>query len=168
MIANDASSRIKSLRDPTKKMSKSDPDQRSCVMLTDTPEAITEKFKKAITDFTSEVTFDPDARSGVANLLIIHSLVSGKSIPDICEEFKHLNTGQYKFKVADAVIAHVDPIRLKIEEYLKNPDYLWSVLSDGTERARETAEKTMDEVKLKVGLGNLAEFSNLSMLKHRI
>lgn len=94
MVAEDTSSRIKSLRDPTKKMSKSDPDPKSCVMITDTPERIVEKVKKAVTDFTSEVTFEPETRLGVTNLLTIHSMVSGKTPAQICDEVKHLDTGK--------------------------------------------------------------------------
>lgn len=94
MIAEDASCRIKSLRDPTKKMSKSDLDPKSCVMITDTPEVIISKVKKAITDFTSEVTFEPESRPGVTNLLTIHSMVSGKSIQQICDEAKDIDTGK--------------------------------------------------------------------------
>lgn len=154
MISEDLSCRIKSLRDTTKKMSKSDPDTKSCVMLTDSPEVITSKVKKSITDFTSAVTYEPESRPGVANLLTIHSLASNKSIEQICEEVRHLDTGKYKLIVADAIIEHFNPIRLKIDEYLKNPDYLWSVLEMGNERAREVAVRTMDEVKARVGLGN--------------
>lgn len=94
LIAQDTSARIKSLRDPSKKMSKSDPDPKSCVMITDTPEAIFSKFKKSVTDCTSEVTFDPEARLGVANLITIHSMVSGKSIAQIVEEAKGIDTGK--------------------------------------------------------------------------
>lgn len=94
VIAEDASGRIKSLRDPSKKMSKSDPDTKSCIMITDTPEQIVEKVKKAVTDFKSEITFEGDTRPGVTNLLTIHSMVSGKSISQICDEVKHLDTGK--------------------------------------------------------------------------
>lgn len=94
MVAEDASCRIKSLRDPTKKMSKSDPDPKSCIMITDTPDVITSKVKKAITDFTSEVTYEPENRAGVTNLLTIHSMVSGKSIQQICEDNKNIDTGK--------------------------------------------------------------------------
>ena len=94
MIAEDASARIKSLRDPSKKMSKSDPDPKSCVMITDTPKVILEKVKKAMTDFTSEVTFEPEKRPGVTNLLTIHSMVSGKSIEQIVDEAKNIDTGK--------------------------------------------------------------------------
>ena len=94
MMADDASCRVKSLRDPTKKMSKSDPDQKSVITITDTPEMIIEKIKKSITDFTSEVTYEPEKRLGVTNLITIHSLISGKSPDQICESVKELNTGK--------------------------------------------------------------------------
>lgn len=66
------------------------------------------------------------------------------------------------------MVEHINPIRLKIDDYLKNPDYLCSILNDGIDRARETAEKTIDEVKLKVGLGQFNGVANTSVLKHRI
>lgn len=65
------------------------------------------------------------------------------------------NFFRYKFVVAEALVEHFNPIRLKVQDYLKNPDYLHDVLEKGTEKAREVAEKTMNEVKSKVGLGNL-------------
>lgn len=64
---------------------------------------------------------------------------------------------RYKNIVADALIEHLNPIRLKIEDYLKNPDFLHTVLTNGSDRAREIAVTTMDEVKLKVGLGHTKE-----------
>lgn len=94
MIADDFSSRIKSLRDPSKKMSKSDPTPKSCLMIIDTPDVIIEKVKKSVTDCTSEVTYEPGTRPGVANLLTIHSMVSGKSIQNICQEVEDLDTGK--------------------------------------------------------------------------
>lgn len=75
---------------------------------------------------------------------------------------------RYKFVVADAVIEHLNPIRERIENYLKNPDYLCSILTEGNDKARETAEKTMDEVKAKVGLGQLTGVLDANALNHRI
>lgn len=153
VVSNDPSARVKSLRDPSKKMSKSDVDVKSTIMLTDTPEQILEKVKKALTDFISEVTYDPINRPGVANLITIHSLVSGLSTETICENMRGTDTGKYKLIVADAVIEHLNPIRLKLEDLKKNPDYLWSTLEKGSRAASEIAEVTLQEVKNKVGLG---------------
>lgn len=155
IVADDPSCRIKSLRDPKKKMSKSDPDTKSCVLLTDTPEQVTEKVKKAITDFTSEVTFDPVERPGVANLITIHSLASGLSAEQICTEAAGIDTGKYKLRVAEALVAHLEPIRQKINDYSAHPEFLESVLIEGAEKAGMVAEATMVEVKDKIGLRNL-------------
>lgn len=155
IVADDPSCRIKSLRDPTKKMSKSDPDTKSCVLLTDSPEQITEKVKKAITDFTSEVTFEPEQRPGVSNLITIHSLATGLSPEQISKNTQGIETGRYKFQVAEALIEHLNPVRRKIEDYLTHPEFLESVLIEGAEKASLVAETTMAEVKDKIGLRNL-------------
>lgn len=165
LIAEDASSRVKSLRDPLKKMSKSDDDPKSSILLTDKPKQIIEKFKKAITDFTSEVTYDIENRPGVSNLLTIHSLVSGKSIETIINEANGIDTGKYKLIVADAVIEHINPIREKIDDLMNNQDYLWSVLKDGSDKAKIIAEKTMIEVREKVGLGKSLRLQSLQKSK---
>lgn len=77
---------------------------------------------------------------------------------------------RYKLIVADAIIEHLSPIREKIEDYMRNSDFLHKVLSDGSEKARAIAESTMAEVKLKVGLGQFKDISQISekSVKHRI
>jgi tryptophanyl-tRNA synthetase len=75
---------------------------------------------------------------------------------------------RYKLAVAEALVEHINPIRTKIDDYLKNPEFLTSILDEGADRAREIAEKTIDEVKLKVGLGQLNGLANMKVLKHRI
>lgn len=94
IIADDPSSRIKSLRDPIKKMSKSDSDEKSRITMIDSPEQLLEKCKKAMTDFTSAVTYDPIERPGVANLLTIHSLMAGEPVEAIVDRMQHLDTGR--------------------------------------------------------------------------
>lgn len=94
MIGQDASARIRSLRDPSKKQSKSDPNDKSRINLRDSPDTIRRKIKRAITDFTSEVAYDPDNRPGVANLVGIHALVKNVSPQEICEQAKGIDTGQ--------------------------------------------------------------------------
>lgn len=83
-----------SLRNPQLKMSKSSPDVKSRINLLDESDVIISKIKRAVTDLTSEVTFEPETRPGISNLLLIHSLVTGKSIAEICKEVESLNTGQ--------------------------------------------------------------------------
>lgn len=76
-------------------MSKSDPDDKSRILLTDRPEQILEKLKKSVTDFTSAVYDDPKTRPGVSNLISIHSLMSGISIEQIVSEASDLDTGKF-------------------------------------------------------------------------
>lgn len=67
---------------------------------------------------------------------------------------------RYKLRVADAVIDKIDPIRVKIEDYLKNPEYLVDILKIGAEKSSQIAEETLVDVKKKVGLGigDLSQF----------
>uniref|UniRef100_A0A182P6W8 Tryptophan--tRNA ligase, mitochondrial n=1 Tax=Anopheles epiroticus TaxID=199890 RepID=A0A182P6W8_9DIPT len=163
-LVNDGS-RLKSLRDPTKKMSKSDPDPKSCIMLIDTPDVVLEKVKKSVTDFKSEVTFDAKERPGVSNLITIHSLVSGKSVEEICKEAEGKNTGQYKLLVAEALIEHLRPIRERMERYTRDVGYLAGVIEEGSERARSIAEQTIDEVKEKIGVDGNSLFCEMAQSK---
>ncbi|XP_064628700.1 tryptophan--tRNA ligase, mitochondrial-like [Lineus longissimus] len=144
--------RIKSLRDPKVKMSKSDRNKKSCIKLTDSPDEIFEKIKKAQTDFISTVTYDPETRPGVSNLLDIHSAFTGKTPEEICEENCLVDTGAYKKILADVVIAKLRPIR---EQYLRLKSdcrYVEDVLKTGADKARSIAEKTSKEVKELIGL----------------
>lgn len=180
LIADDPSARIRSLRDPTKKQSKSDPDTKSRVTLLDPPDVMMERIKKALTDFKSEVTYEPQVRPGVANLITIHSLITNQTPQEVCDQAKDIDTGKwvshtsslwtwtsrkrifnvcflhlnyrYKLVVADAVIAHFSPIRERILDYMKNRDYLTTIMVRGAEKAQQTAEQTIKEVKEKVGL----------------
>lgn len=93
-VDREASATLNSLRNPTVKMSKSDPDLKSRIVLTDSPKVLLSKVKKALTDFTSEVTYDLDGRPGVANLLHIHAQMSGESVPDIVQRLHGADTGK--------------------------------------------------------------------------
>jgi len=75
-------------------MSKSHTDPKSKLNILDEPDVLLDKVKKAVTDFTSEVTYEPEKRPGVANLINIHSLFTGKTPEEICKETTGLNTGQ--------------------------------------------------------------------------
>ncbi|XP_071956605.1 tryptophan--tRNA ligase, mitochondrial-like isoform X4 [Antedon mediterranea] len=143
--------KVKSLRDPTIKMSKSDDQMLSRIELLDTHDQIVKKLKKAVTDFTSEVTYDPQSRPGVSNIVMIHSAVSGKTVEDICNEVKGLETAEYKLVVAEAVNAFIEPIRYKVSSLLQDKEYLQDVLKTGADKAREIAEKNYNDVKQLVG-----------------
>ncbi|KAG7463543.1 hypothetical protein MATL_G00177740 [Megalops atlanticus] len=146
-----ASRKIKSLRDPTSKMSKSDPQRLATIHLTDTPDDIALKVRKAVTDFTSEVTFDPERRPGVSNLVAIHAAVSGQSVEEVVWGARGLDTARYKEVVADAVNHKVAPIREGIVRLRAEGGYLETVLAEGAARARELAVPILAEVRKRVG-----------------
>ncbi|XP_067647376.1 tryptophan--tRNA ligase, mitochondrial isoform X2 [Eurosta solidaginis] len=153
VISDKSAARIRSLRDPSKKMSKSDPDPKAVINLTDDADTIVEKVKKAVTDFCSDVHYNPDTRQGVSNLISIHSLLTGKSVQQICDEAKSIDTGKYKMRVAEQIVEHLRPIRNKINQQLVRRNELVYLLEMGAEKAREQAVITMAEVKQKLGLG---------------
>ncbi|XP_029113951.1 tryptophan--tRNA ligase, mitochondrial [Scleropages formosus] len=144
-------SKVKSLRDPAVKMSKSDPQRLATVLLTDSPEDVALKFRKAVTDFASEVTFDPEARPGVSNLVAIHAAVLGGTVEQAVAQARGLDTAQYKQVVADAVIERLRPVRDEILRLRREPGYLRSVLDEGSRRARELSAPVLRRVYQLVG-----------------
>lgn len=165
MIDNHDAARIRSLRNPAKKMSKSDLDTKATINIRDAPEVIVEKIKKAVTDFTSDVTYEPEARPGVSNLVVIHSMVSGTPIEKVVAEARAIDTGRYKLRVAEAVVEHLKPIRLAIDEHLAQKNDLIHLLESGAERARQVAQQNIVEVKEKMGLGiyrNVPQYIDMS------
>ncbi|KAF3430290.1 hypothetical protein E2986_00321 [Frieseomelitta varia] len=157
-VVEDASQRIKSLRDPSKKMSKSDQTSKSRLDILDKPEILIEKLKKAVTDFTSKVTYEPEKRPGVSNLVTIHSMLTGKSPDQICSEVEGLDTGKYlliyKLVLADVIVEKLNPIREEFSRLIREPAYLQEVLRNGTERATEIASDSWCEVRNKIGFEN--------------
>lgn len=144
--------KVKSLRDPSAKMSKSDPDKLATVGITDSPEEIVRKFRKAVTDFTSEVTYEPDSRAGVSNMVAIHAAVSGLSVEEAVRSSAGMDTARYKLLVADAVIEKFAPIRSEIEKLKKDKDHLKKILLAGSAKAKELAYPVFEEVKELVGI----------------
>lgn len=152
--------RISSLRDPTKKMSKSDPNEKSRINLTDTPEAMRRKIASAVTDSTRGVTYEPADRPGVANLLDIlcalqtsHSLGGPvqKTPQELALELKDASHRELKEVVAETVVARLEPVRERYDEYVKDTARLERTANDGADKARAVAVKTMREVRRLVG-----------------
>ena len=142
---------IKSLQDPTAKMSKSDPNDNAIITLMDDPDAIRRKFKRAVTDSDTSVIFSED-KPAISNLLTIYSLTSGESIADAEKRFEGKGYGVFKEAVADAVISVVEPIQAEQKRLLADKAYLESVLKQGAEQADRIAQKTLAKVYRKVGL----------------
>ena len=143
--------RIMSLGTPTSKMSKSDP--QGCVFLMDSPDEISRKFKRAVTDSDSEncVRYAPQEKPGVANLMSIYSSVTGRSFEEIEREFEGQGYGKLKPAVGDAVIEALRPIRENAERMIADKAYLQQVYTEGAQRASYVARKTLRKVYKRVG-----------------
>lgn len=121
------------------------------INLTDTPDDITLKIRRAVTDFISEVTFDPEMRPGVSNLVTIHAAMAMITVEEAVSQAKGLDTGAYKPLVAEAVIQRLRPIREEIERLRADRGHLENVLTEGTRKARELAAPMLREVRQRVG-----------------
>jgi tryptophanyl-tRNA synthetase len=141
--------RIMSLSDPLKKMSKSDDDPNGCVMLRDTPETVTRKFKRAVTDSGSEIRFDP-SRPAITNLLTIYHLMTKKEPPEIEAHFAGKGYAQLKNELADITIEFLKPVQSRISEITDAE--LDKVLAQGRDQAQAIASATFKEVKKRMGL----------------
>lgn len=144
--------KIMSLQNPLSKMSKSDENENATINLTDENDVIARKIKRAITDSDAKIYYDADKKPGVSNLLSIYSTATKKSIEEAEKEFNNLSYQDLKERTADALIALLEPFRVKYLEYINNRDYLLDVAKSGAERAGFIAEKTLSKVKKKVGL----------------
>lgn len=147
--------RVLSLRDPTSKMSKSAPDASSRILITDPPNVVRSKVKRAVTDSETEISYDPEKRPGVSNLLGIASALMGRDDPTtLAEELNREGggAGTLKAAVSDAIIESLRPIQDRLQRIQSEPAYLAEVEKKGRERAREKAIPTMEKVRRLVGL----------------
>ena len=147
-----AGARIMSLTEPDKKMSKSDENEKSYVAIIDPPEKVRKKIKSAVTDSGAEVTYEPQSKPGLANLLTIYSALGGKSIDSIVADYQGKMYGHLKVDLADLAVEVLAPFRKKYEDLMKNCDYLEQVMRQGGERARERASGTLGRVYDRIGL----------------
>jgi tryptophanyl-tRNA synthetase len=147
-----ASAKIMGLQDPTAKMSKSATNPNDVILLEDEPDVIIKKFKKAVTDSENKVRFDPENKPGVSNLMQIYSSITGLKMEEIEKEFENSGYGDFKTKVAETVVAKLEPIQRKYKELLENKEYLEKIYTEGANRARKLASKTLDEVKERIGI----------------
>lgn len=146
-----AGTRVMSLVDPTRKMSKSD-EPNSYIAILDKPEEIRRKFRRAVTDSDSEIRVDRENKPGVTNLLDILSAVTGEGAQQIVDRLAGKGYGALKDEVAEAVIAELAPVQARYSEILADKAYLEGVMQSGAERASRIAAKTMRKVHKKLGL----------------
>ena len=144
--------RIMGLDDPTNKMSKSEEAPGHAVHLLDPPDVIRSKIMKATTDSLREIRFDED-RPGIYNLLVIYELFTGMSRSDIEARFEGKGYADLKRELGEAVVEGLRPLQSRYQELTADPTYIDSILTESASKLRPIAEKTLEAVKDKVGLG---------------
>jgi tryptophanyl-tRNA synthetase len=143
-------SRLMSLDNPQKKMSKSDP--ASCLFIDDSPEEIKEKIKKAVTDSGSEIKLDRQKKPAISNLIDIYSNLTGISPEKIEIKFKNKGYIDFKLDLANVISNYFSSYRKKKAELLKNPAFLKKLIKNGSEKAAKVASAKLLEVKEKIGI----------------
>jgi len=146
-----AGAKIMSLQEPDKKMSKSDTNVNNFILITDTPDTIMKKFKKAVTDSGAEIKFNYDEKPGISNLINIYAAVNDMTTAHVEEEFEGKRYGDFKVAVGEAVVNALSPIQEKYYKYVEDKAYLDSIFKKNAAIAQEVADKTVKDVYKKVG-----------------
>ncbi len=144
--------RIMSLQDPTKKMSKSDENEKNFVAVIEDAKKIEKKIKAAATDSDTVIKYDVENKPGIANLLTIYSVLSGKSIETLEKEYEGKMYGHLKVDLAGLVVETLRPAKEKYDDLMKNRDYLDQLFKMGADKASQRAQVTLDKVYDAVGL----------------
>lgn len=142
--------KIMSLQEPTKKMSKSDENVNAFISILDDEATILRKFKRAVTDSDSCISYSED-KPGIKNLIDIYSVVTGKSIEQVLAEFDGCGYGVLKERVGEAVAAELKPLQDKFYDLSKNKDYIDGIIKNNAEKAAYYANKTLRKVQKKIG-----------------
>lgn len=146
--------RVMSLRDASTKMSKSDPQELSRIELCDSPDVIKVKIQKATTDSEKHISFDPQKRPEMSNLINIYAEFSGLSTQQICDRYANMEKGKADFKtdLTEIIVSGLKFVRDNVERIHHEAGYVDSVLYKGASEAEEIAEGNLDEIKKKIGL----------------
>jgi tryptophanyl-tRNA synthetase len=148
----DVGARIMGLDDPTKKMSKSEDNTGHAINLLDPPDTIRTKIMRATTDSLREIRFDEN-RPGIYNLLSIYQLFTGRGTKEIESQFAGKGYSDFKKDLAEVVVESLRPLQERYQKLTAEPGHIDSILKAGAARARPMAEKTLAEVKNRIGLG---------------
>lgn len=142
--------RVMSLADPTRKMSKSDPNPKGTVYLTDEPNVIMKKFKSAVTDSEMSVHYG-EGKDGINNLMTIYSAVTGASFEKIEADFAGKGYGDFKKAVGEAVVEELKPVQEKFRQLMNDRAYLAECQKNGADFAARIGRRTLDKAMKKIG-----------------
>lgn len=143
--------RIMSLQEPTKKMSKSDENENAYIALLDSPDTIVRKLKRAVTDSEAKIQYT-DKQQGIKNLLDIYCSITEESVEEAVDRFSSLGYGEFKLKVAEAIIEELRPLQNRFYELEKDKAYIDGIIKTNAEKASYIANRTLRKVQKKIGL----------------
>lgn len=145
-----AGAKIMSLQEPEKKMSKSDDNPNSFILLTDSPDIIRKKISRAVTDSVGAVRYN-DEQPGVKNLMTILSSITGANFEEIEQKYYGMGYAQFKQDVAEAIVGELEPLQAKFNSLMADKAYLESIYKKGAEKANYAANKTLRKMQKKIG-----------------
>jgi tryptophanyl-tRNA synthetase len=156
MIVKEGGARVMSLTNGKSKMSKSDANDASRINILDPPDVIRNKIKRCKTDSSVGLEWDNPERPEATNLLSIYLLVqpkdgTGKTKQEITDEVKDMTWGEFKPLLAEAVVAHLQPIQERYHAVRKDDAYLEQVIREGAQSANEVASQTLRAVQVAMG-----------------
>ncbi len=143
--------RIMSLTNPTKKMSKSD-ERNSYISLFDSPLEIEKKIMSAVTDTDNIISYNPENKPGISNLLTIYSVFSEIDVKKVEKDMQQKNYKTFKEELTSLVISKLEPFKKEKEKLANRDVYIEEILKQGERKARHMAETKMAEIKRKMGL----------------
>ncbi len=144
--------RIMSLTEPAQKMSKSDPNEKSRILLLDPEPLVRKRIMSAVTDSDTRIIYDKENKPGISNLLVMLSALTDVPIKALEEQFAQANYGTFKKAVADAVVDTLKPIQSRYQSLIKDPE-LDAFLDAGRDYAEKVAMRKVAKLNHKLGLG---------------
>jgi tryptophanyl-tRNA synthetase len=148
--ASKSTEKIMDLQEPTKKMSKSEDNVNSYILIMDPPEVIRKKISRAVTDSIGVVKYNEE-QLGVRNLMVILSALTTQSYENIEKKYEGQGYAGFKKDVAEAIIQELEPIQKKVKDLMENKTYLEEVYKKGAEKANYVANKTLRKMQKKIG-----------------
>lgn len=142
--------KIMSLQEPTKKMSKSDDNPNSFILIMDPPEVIRKKVSRAVTDSIGVINYSDD-QPGVKNLLNILSAINNKTPEDLVKEYEGKGYADLKKDASEAIVTELEPIQERVKELLKDKKALEAIYKEGANKANYIANKTLRKMQKKIG-----------------
>lgn len=150
-VLSKTTSKIMSLSNPTRKMSKSESDKGTIYLLDDI-EISKKKIMKALTDSENKFYYDPENKPGLSNLINIYSALSGQTVEEVVEHYKESeNYGVFKRALCELLEKELLPVQEKVKEIKESKVYL-KILEDGAWEAQQLANKKMNLVYKTIGI----------------